>query len=185
MVSAIVPRPIAFVSTISDTGVINLAPFSFFNGISSEPPCLVFSIARKPDGSAKDTLKNLEANGEFVVNSTEERIAEQANAASADFPYGVDEMARVGLRPLPSQWVKPPRVAESSLQFECRVEQLVPIGEARAGGATLVVGRVLGLHVSESVLVDGAISYEKLRPVARLGGREWLKGGEVFRLERP
>lgn len=185
LVSAIVPRPIAFVTTIDEKDVINLAPFSFFNGVSSNPPCLVFSVARKSDGSKKDTLLNLEKNGEFVVNSTEEGIAEQANAASEAFPYGVSELAQVGLDSIPSSWVKPPRIKQSAIHIECRVEQIVEIGGADAGGASLVIGRILGIHVADHVLHEGQISYEKLRPLARLGGSEWLRGGEIFRMKRP
>ncbi len=185
IVSAIVPRPIAFVTTMDGSGVTNLAPFSFFNGVSSNPPCLVFSIARKPDGTKKDTLLNIELNGEFVVNSTEEDFAERANAASAAYPHGVNEMETVGLTPAPSTWVHPPRVAEAAIQIECRLERLVEIGRAEAGAATLVVGRILGIHVADRVLTGGEIDYLKLKPVARLGRNEWLRGGEIFRMPRP
>jgi len=185
LVASIVPRPIAFISTVNENGVTNLAPFSFFNGVSSNPPCLVFSIARNSDGSKKDTLTNIEKNGEFVVNTSEEGIADQVNAASEAFPYGVSEIDRVGLNTLPSNWVTPPRVAESAIQIECRLEKIVEIGDGAAGSATLVVGRVLGIHIADRVLENGEISYEKLRPVARLGRDEWLRGGEVFRLRRP
>ncbi len=185
LVSAIVPRPIAFITTIGEDGVTNLAPFSFFNGVSSTPPCLVFSIARNPNGAKKDTLVNLEKIGEFVVNSSEEDTAVQVNASSAAHPYGVSEVEKVGLNTLASTWVRPPRIAESAIHIECRVEQFVQIGDSEAGGATLVIGRILGVHVADRVLENGQISYEKLKPVARLGRDEWLRGGEVFRLGRP
>ncbi len=182
---SIIPRPIAFVTTQDENGVTNLAPFSFFNGVSSNPPCLVFSVARKDDGSKKDTLLNIEKTGEFVVNSSDESILHQINAASEEFPYGVSEFEKVGLTPLSSLWVKPPRVLEAAIQMECRLEKAVEIGGAEAGSSTLVIGRILGIHVSERILEAGKISYTKLKPVARLGGREWLKGGEVFSLNRP
>lgn len=185
VVSAIVPRPIAFVTTVNAEGVTNLAPFSFFNGISSNPPCLVFSIARKPDGSKKDTLLNIEANGEFVVNSTEESFADRANAASAAFPHGVSEMEKVGLTSVPSTWVRPPRLAEAAIQMECRLEKQVEIGANEAGAATLIIGRIVGMHVADRVLTEGEIDYLKLKPVARLGRNEWLRGGEILRLPRP
>lgn len=185
LVASIVPRPIAFVTTVDENGVTNLAPFSFFNGVSSNPPYLVFSVARMPDGAKKDTLRNIEKNGEFVVNSSEEGIVEQVNAASESLPYGVSEATRSGLNLIASTWVKPPRVAESAIQMECRLERFVELGAAEPGGATLVIGRVLGVHVADRVLENGEIRYEKLKPVARLGRDEWLRGGEVFRLRRP
>lgn len=185
LVASIVPRPIAFVTTADENGVTNLAPFSFFNGVSSNPPCLAFSIARMPDGSKKDTLVNLEKNGEFVVNTAEEEIADRVNAASESLPYGVSELERIGLNAIPSTWIRPPRVAESAIQMECRLEKTVEIGEAGAGGATLVIGRILGVHVADRVIENGEIRYEKLKPVARLGRDEWLRGGEIFRLRRP
>lgn len=185
LVSAIVPRPIAFVTTTDENGVTNLAPFSFFNGVSSNPPCLAFSIARLRDGTKKDTLRNIEKNGEFVVNSAEEAFVEKVNAASATFPYGISEIEEVGLHSLPSDWIRPPRIAESAIQMECRLEKLVEIGGAEAGAATLVVGRILGAHLAERVLENGEIRFEKLSPVARLGRDEWLRGGEIFRLRRP
>ncbi|MBS1963520.1 MAG: flavin reductase family protein [Bdellovibrionales bacterium] len=185
LVASIVPRPIAFVSTVDENGVTNLAPFSFFNGVSSNPTCIVFSCSRMPDGSKKDTLRNIEATGEFVVNTSEEAIAEEVNAASAAYPHGVSEFAIVGLTPLASTWVRPPRVAESAIHMECRLEKIVEIGEDSPGGSSLIIGRVLGMHVADRVLAEGEIRYEKLKPVARLGRDEWLRGGEVFRLRRP
>lgn len=184
MIHAIVPRPIAFVSTVDENGVVNLAPFSFFNGVSSSPPCLAFSITKKGDGSKKDTLRNLEKSGEFVVNASQEGIVEQVNAASEEFPYGVSEVEKIGLSTTPSLFVRPPRIAECDFQMECRLEKQVEIGEG-PGSATLVIGRILGLHVAERILTDGKIDYTKLKPLARLGGKQWLKGGEVFELTRP
>jgi flavin reductase (DIM6/NTAB) family NADH-FMN oxidoreductase RutF len=184
-VASIVPRPIAFVTTIDGNGVTNLAPFSFFNGVSSNPPCLVFSVARNPGGTKKDTLLNIEANGEFVVNTAEEPFATQVNAASESLPHGTSELTKVGLTTLPSTWIHPPRVAESAIQMECRAEKFVEIGDANAGGSTLIIGRVLGIHVADRVLENGEIDYAKLKPVARLGRDEWLRGGEIFRMRRP
>lgn len=185
LVASIVPRPIAFVSTIDENGVTNLAPFSFFNGVSSNPPHLVISVARMPDGGKKDTLRNIEMNGEFVVNSAEEPIVDQVNAASETLPYGISEAEKIGLGLIPSVWVKPPRIAESAIQMECRLERIVEVGGAEPGGASLVIGRVLGVHIADRVLENGEIRYEKLKPVARLGRDEWLRGGEIFRLRRP
>jgi flavin reductase (DIM6/NTAB) family NADH-FMN oxidoreductase RutF len=185
LVASIVPRPIAFVTTIDEKGVTNLAPFSFFNGVSSNPPYLVFSVARMPDGTKKDTLRNIEKVGEFVVNSAEEDFVEQVNATSATLPYGESEIEKVGLNTIPSIWIRPPRIAESAIQMECRLDQIVEIGNAEAGGAALVIGKVLGVHIADRVMENGEIDYEKLKPVARLGRDQWLRGGEIFRLRRP
>jgi len=185
LVASIVPRPIAFVTTVDQNGVTNLAPFSFFNGVCSNPAYLCFSSARGRDGGKKDTLRNIEKTGEFVVNTAEESIAEQVNAASETLPYGTSEVEKVGLTTLPSTWVKPPRIAESAIHMECRLDRFIEIGKDEPGGATLIIGRVLGMHVADRVLADGEIQYDKLKPVARLGRDEWLRGGEVFRLRRP
>jgi flavin reductase (DIM6/NTAB) family NADH-FMN oxidoreductase RutF len=185
LVASIVPRPIAFVTTADENGATNLAPFSFFNGVCSNPAYICFSSARTRDGGKKDTLRNIEKTGEFVVNTAEESIVEQVNAASATLPYGTSEIEAVGLTTLPSTWVKPPRIAESAIHMECRLDQLVEVGKNEPGGATLVIARVLGMHVSDHVLTDGEIQYDKLKPVSRLGRDEWLRGGEIFRLRRP
>jgi flavin reductase (DIM6/NTAB) family NADH-FMN oxidoreductase RutF len=183
--SAIVPRPIAFVSTIDEVGVTNLAPFSFFNGVSSNPPCLAVSVARKRDGAKKDTLLNIEKTREFVVNSAEEDISNQVNACSESFPYGTSEIEKVGLTTIASTWVKPPRILESAIQMECRLEKIVELGENTPGATSLIIGRVLGIHIANRVIENGEIRYEKLKPIARLGRDEYLRGGDIFRLPRP
>jgi len=185
LVSAIVPRPIAFVSTISPNGVTNLAPFSYFMGVSSSPPCLAISVARKADGTKKDTLLNIESTGEFVVNSSQASFSDQVNAAATGFPYGVSEFTEIGLHSMPSVWVRPPRVEESAIHMECKTEKIVELGGDEPGAVSLVIGRVIGIHVDQSVMTDDTIDYAKLDPLARLGGTEWLRGGEVFRLVRP
>lgn len=136
MVGLIVPRPIAFVSTISADGVRNLAPFSFFTGISANPPVICFSpMVRGTDGSRKDTLRNVEAVKEFVVNVVSEEFAEKMNVCSTEFPADVDEFEMSGLTPVASDLVKPPRVQESHISMECRLVEIVevsskPLGEA-------------------------------------------------------
>lgn len=182
LIGGILPRPIAFVSTLSKAGIGNLAPFSFFNGVSSNPPCLVFSVTRKPDASKKDTLLNIEETGEFVVNTVSEWMTAPMHQCSAAYPYGVDEMQEVGLTPVPSDRVKPPRVKESPIHFECRLHKLVEIGEGQVGSATLVIGQVLKVHVWQRAYSDGKIRAEEIKPLARLGGRAYGKLGEIFEL---
>lgn len=185
MISTIVPRPIAFVTTMNHQGIVNLAPFSFFTGVSSNPPCLLISITRHPDGRKKDTLLNIEATREFVVNSTHEWLVNQINSASANEPPEVSELEVVGLNQIPSMLVKPPRVAECLFHHECRLEKFVEIGDGGVGSSTIVVGRILGTHISDRILTAGKVDFKKIKPLSRLGGQEWSMGGEVFSLERP
>jgi flavin reductase (DIM6/NTAB) family NADH-FMN oxidoreductase RutF len=185
MIATIAPRPIAFVTTMSARGEVNLAPFSFFNGVSSNPPCLMFSVARRPDGSKKDTLRNIEATGEFVVNSANAWLIEPLVHTAGEFPHGTDEMALVGLTAAPSTTVKPPRVKEAAVQFECSLEKTVEIGDGSAGSATIVVGRICLFHVAATAYQGGIIDTKRLEPVARLGGLEYALVGETFKLAVP
>lgn len=185
IIGSVVPRPIAFVSTINAQSIGNLAPFSFFTGISSNPPCVVISVARKPDGSKKDTLRNIEETKEFVVNAVSEWIAEPMVHCAATYPYGIDEMSKVGLTPLASQVVRPPRVKESALQMECAVHQLVEVGDGSPGSTTLVIGKILMFHGAEGVLKNGRIDPRALKPVARLGGISYTGLGDIFEIAVP
>lgn len=185
MIGGIVPRPIAFVSTISAQGQLNLAPFSFYNGVSSNPPCVVFSITRNNDDSKKDTLKNIEETKELVINSVAEWMAEPMNHCSANFPHGVSEFEKSGLTPLKSDRVKPPRVKESPLQFECTLEKLVEIGDGTVGSATLVIARILKVHVHKPAFQNGHVILDELKPIARLGGIGYARVTDTFELARP
>jgi flavin reductase (DIM6/NTAB) family NADH-FMN oxidoreductase RutF len=179
MISLIVPRPIAFVTSVSQTGHANLAPFSFFNGVSSHPPIVMIAVGGRKDGR-KDTWNNIEATGEFVVNVVVPEIVDAMVLASRDYPPEVDEIAVTGLTPVPSRTVKPPRIAESPVQMECRLEKLVEVA-----GTAVILGRVLLYHVQDALLEDGAVAPDKLRPVARLGGDLYAHLGEIFAKSRP
>jgi flavin reductase (DIM6/NTAB) family NADH-FMN oxidoreductase RutF len=179
MISLIVPRPIAFVTSVSQTGHANLAPFSFFNGVSSHPPIVMIAVGGRKDGR-KDTWNNIEATGEFVVNVVVPEIVDAMVLASRDYPPEVDEIAVTGLTPVPSRTVKPPRIAESPVQMECRLEKLVEVA-----GTAVILGRVLLYHVQDTLLEDGAVAPDKLRPVARLGGDLYAHLGEIFAKPRP
>ena len=186
MVSLITPRPIAWVTSENKNGVVNLAPFSFFNGVCSDPPCLSVAIARNGDGSKKDTLRNIESAREFVVHIPHDALAESVNFTSAPFPPEVSEVSAAGLTTTPSTLVGPPRIVECLAAFECQLETLVAVGGEHAGSATLVIGRILCTHVDENLLDERLrIDVRKLRPVARLGGNQWSRLGEIFTLERP
>ena len=183
LTSAVVPRPIAWVSTVSAEGVPNLAPYSFFNAVAGDPLTVMFAASGKGDGSPKDSLKNAQDTGEFVVNLADESLAEALNHTSGAFAHGVSEFAEAGLEAAPSSLVTPPRVAAAPVALECRVSQLVPVA---GSSSVMVLGQVVTLHVRETLLGDdGLIVAERLRPVARLGRDEYTALGRVFRLGRP
>jgi len=185
LIGGVLPRPIAFISTISTEAVTNLAPFSFFNGVSSNPPCLSVSITRKNDGSKKDTLRNIEATRQFVVNSSPAWLVDQINSCSAEFPHGVSEFEMVGLTPAKSARVRAPRVAECPLAFECELYQTVEIGDGSQGSSTLVIGKIVAVQVDESAIREGKLLIEKLEPLSRLGGLSYGLTREIFDLPRP
>jgi flavin reductase (DIM6/NTAB) family NADH-FMN oxidoreductase RutF len=185
MVGVIVPRPIAFVSSISPDGVLNLAPFSFFTAISANPPVVCFSpMVRGSDGSVKDTLRNIAATKEFVVNVVSEDFAQQMNVCSTEFSPDVDEFAASHLTPIPSDLVKPPRVAESHVNMECRLVQIVTISEKPLGGS-LVIGEVVRFHVDDAVVRDFKADPDLLRPIGRMGGPTYTRVTDRFDMERP
>ena len=185
LIGSIVPRPIGFVSTVSPKGIYNLAPFSFFNGVCSEPMTVLFCpVIRGSDGQEKDTLKNIKATKEFVINIVSEEIAEKMNQCSAEYPYGVDEFKESGLTPTLPKVVKPPLVKEAKINMECKLLQLVEIGN-KPGGGTVVIGEVVYFHAGEDIYQDGKIILNKLKPVGRLGGTEYCRVTDNFSLPRP
>jgi len=185
LVGVIVPRPIAFVSTISLDGVANLAPFSFFTAVCPKPPVVCFCNSIRPrDGSKKDTLRNVEATGEFVINVVSEEFAQQMVACSGDYPPDVSEFDISGLTPIPSDLVKPPRVKESHVQMECRLLQVVTVS-TEPGGGSLVMGEVLRFHVDDSVLKEGRVDTDRLRPIGRMGGIDYVRTTDRFSMVRP
>ena len=185
LVGAVTPRPIAWVTTLSPTGVVNLAPFSFFNAFGANPPIVVFSPTLRRDGSKKDTLINLELLGEFVINAATAPLAEKVNLTSAEIPASDSEVSLAKLTTLTSVRVKPPRIAESPVNFECRVRQIIPCGTGPIA-ANLVIGEVVMMHIADEVLDDkGRIDPRKLQTVARLGGDFWCRTTDLFEQKRP
>jgi flavin reductase (DIM6/NTAB) family NADH-FMN oxidoreductase RutF len=185
MTAMIVPRPIAFVSSLSREGVRNLAPFSFFTAVSANPPVVCFSpMIRGADASRKDTLLNIEATGEFVVNIVSEEIARQMNACSADVPPEVDEFTLSGLTPVPSETVAPPRVLESKASMECRLLQVVHVSPLPLGGS-LVLGEVLLFHVDDRLFDNGRLDPRALHPIGRMGGSTYVRTTDTFEMPRP
>jgi flavin reductase (DIM6/NTAB) family NADH-FMN oxidoreductase RutF len=185
LVSVITPRPIAWVTTVDEAGRVNLAPYSFFNVFSSNPPVVVFSPGLRRDGSKKHTLLNVEATGEFVLNSAVEALAEQVNLSSKEIDYGESEVDLTGLTTIPSDVVRPPRIAESPVALECTLLQVIPLGDG-SGAGNLVVGRVVKIHVDETVIgPDGRVDPTKLRTIGRMGGDHYCRTVDLFQLERP
>lgn len=185
MIGLIVPRPIAFVSSASPDGVLNLAPFSFFTGISANPPVICFCpMVRASDGSTKDTLRNIESTREFVVNIVSEDFVEPMNVCSTEFPPEVNEFEKSGLTPIPSDLVKPPRVKESRINLECNLVQIVTVSSKPLGGS-IVLGEVLRFHVDDRLIDDFKIDPDKLKPVGRMGGPTYTRTTDRFDLIRP
>ena len=185
MIGSIVPRPIAFVSTISKNKKNNIAPFSYFNGVCSNPPTIMFAPARRGwDGSEKDTLINIRDTKEFVVNIVSESITEQMVKCSTDFKSHVDEFSISGLTPAESKKINPPRLLESKINLECKLNQIVEIGDGTAGGGFIVIGTVILFHIDDKVLVNHKIDLKKLNPVGRLAGNWYTKPTNNFKVER-
>ena len=185
LVGVVAPRPIAWVTTIDDQGRVNLAPFSFFNAFGANPPVVVFSPTLRRDGTRKDTLINLEIVPEFVLNAAVEDLAEKMNATAKELPHGQSEAEYAGLTLQPSAKVRPPRVAESPVHLECRMRQIISIGDGPIA-ANLVIGEVLLIHIDDSVLdTSGRVDPRKLKTIARLGGNHYCRGTDLFEMERP
>jgi flavin reductase (DIM6/NTAB) family NADH-FMN oxidoreductase RutF len=185
LIGVVSPRPIAWVTTVDREGRVNLAPFSFFNTFGGSPPVVVFAPNRKRDGSRKDTLQNVEATGEFVLNAAVADLAEQVNLSSTELQPGESEVELTGLGVEPSLRVKPPRVRESPVHLECVLSQILTIGHGPSC-ANLVIGEVVLIHVADAVLDGhGRVDPRKLRTIGRLGGNYYSSTGEVFEMQRP
>jgi len=188
MIGCVVPRPIAWVSTVDAEGVANLAPFSYFMAITHNPPTVAFSSSPRAEHTGapgkKDTLKNVETTREFVVNLVDDALAEQMNVTSGDYPPEVDEFAQAGLTVAPSVRVKAPRVAAAPINMECQVVQIIPIGNLPSH---LVIGRIVHLHLRDDVYdaAGGRIDMHRLRPVGRLAGNLYTHVHEIFEMKRP
>lgn len=188
LLGAVAPRPICFASTLSEAGVPNLAPFSFFNVFGSKPPIAIFSPARRVrDNTTKHTLQNIQATGEVVINIVNFEMVQQVNLASCEYPHDVDEFAKSGFTPLPSEKIKPFRVKESPAQLECKVLQVIETGQ-EGGAANLIICEVVCLHLNDEVLDEnGQIDPHKIDLVARMGRDYYCRasGNSVFEVPKP
>ncbi len=185
LTGAVIPRPIGWISTLDENGIPNLAPYSFFNVVCANPPHVMFSASTPEDGTPKkDTLFNVQATGEFVVNIVTEKLAEAMNTTAVRIPAGHNEFEYAGLETAPSALVKPPRVKESPIHFECKLKQIVEISDL-PGGGTMVIGQVIHLHVDDHLLLgDGKIDYGKLQAIGRLAGASYSYVNEFFDMIR-
>ena len=184
LTGVVVPRPIAFVSTRSKDGLINLAPYSFFNAVAYDPPTIVFSSSRQAGDKRKDTLAHIEETGEFVVNIVVDDIAEAMNRTAAEYPSEVSEFEIAGLTPAASQKVRPPRVAESPVNMECRLLQVVPLGQGDHQHG-LVIGQVVLMHIRDDLIEGHRINHQRLKPTGRLAGSMYCHTSDVFEMVRP
>jgi flavin reductase (DIM6/NTAB) family NADH-FMN oxidoreductase RutF len=185
LVGIVTPRPIAWVTSVDSAGHLNLAPFSFFNAFGANPPIIVFSPTLRRDGTKKDTLRNVEATGEFVLNAAVESLAELMNLSSSELPPDQSEIDLTGLSLLPSVKVRPPRVAGCPTHMECKVRQIMSMGSGPIA-ANLVIGEVVAIHVDDAVLDSaGKVDPRKLKTVARLGGDWYCRTSDLFEMVRP
>lgn len=185
LTSAVVPRPIAWVTTVDPaSGVVNAAPFSWFQAVCADPPMVMLAIQRRADGGPKDTVRNIRATGEFVVNVSPKALAAEMVQTSGEYGPEVSELAEVGLATAPSRKVRPPRIAAVPVHLECRLHQEIPLG--RAGGTSLLVGEVVHIAADDAVLdARGNVDPAKLVLVARMGGAEYVDTERLFTMRRP
>ncbi len=184
LIGLVVPRPIGWIGSVSEAGVRNLAPFSFFNAVAASPPTVLFSTIRA-GGFKKDTLRNVEATGVFTVNVVTEEMVEPMNVTSGNYESSVDEFDLAGLTAVAGSVVEAPMVAEAKANLECRLIQVVPIGTDGPMAASIVIGEVVRVHVHGSILDGTRIDQEALRAVGRMGGPTYTRTRDLFSLERP
>jgi flavin reductase (DIM6/NTAB) family NADH-FMN oxidoreductase RutF len=184
LIGSVVPRPIALVSSISVAGVRNLAPFSFFTVASANPPVVCFCPMISGAGNAKDTLNNIRATRQFVVNIVSEEFVGKMNQCSAEYPPDADEFTESGLTPLKSDLVRPDRVSESQVQMECELLQIVDVSSLPLGGS-MVLGQVKLFHIADQLFQNFSLDPRKLHPVGRMAGATYTRTTDLFDLPRP
>jgi flavin reductase (DIM6/NTAB) family NADH-FMN oxidoreductase RutF len=184
LTGTIIPRPIGWVSTVDENGINNLAPFSFFNAVGEDPPHLMFSTVRSGNKN-KDTLNNVLANKQFVVNLVTEETVEQMNMTSQSVDSEIDEFELANLTPIDSVFIKPKRVKESYVHFECEMVHHYFLEDHKNGGACIVIGKILTMHINDEILMEvNRINLDKYKPVARLAGSNYSKIGKIFSIKR-
>ncbi len=184
--SCVVPRPIGWISSISASGQVNLAPYSFFNGVSGEPPMVMFGANGNTAERTKDSLANVEETGEFVCNMSTYELRDQMNASSAQVDADIDEFDLAGLETEPSQLVSPPRVKAAPIHMECIYYKTLDLPSETPGMRNaLVTGRVVGIHIKDEFLIDGIVDIERIMPLARMGYKDYTHVEKIFSMTRP
>ena len=179
LITCIIPRPIAFVTTLSREGVTNLAPFSFFNGVTSDPPIVSIAVGTKRDGSKKDTWRNIEETGEYVINVVVPELMDGVTVGAKELPHNVSELDLSKLRSVPSARVKPPRLADSPINLECTLLRIIDVEET-----ALILGRVVQFHLKDEIVRDGKVDPRKLTFVGRLGDDSYCRVNDLFDRKR-
>jgi flavin reductase (DIM6/NTAB) family NADH-FMN oxidoreductase RutF len=184
--ACVVPRPIGWISTVNAEGRINVAPFSFFNLLSYDPPFVMFSAGtHEVDGGTKDTVENIQATGEFVYNMATWAQKDQMNQTAMIVERGVDELHAAGLEGEPARLVRPPLIKGSPVHFECRLHQIVNLpGRVPSSLHHVVIGHVVAVHIDDAAVTDGKVDVVKLRPIARLGYKDYVSVDSVFQMEK-
>ncbi|PAV28061.1 hypothetical protein CIL05_18295 [Virgibacillus profundi] len=184
LIGSIVPRPIAFITSVGEDGTINGAPFSYFNVVSSNPPMISISTQRK-NGIQKDTARNIMEKKEFVVHIVDEQNVEKINITAASLPPQISEIEKAGLTLAESESISVPGIKESKVRFECILEHSVQLGENNTIGTDLIIGKIVRFHMDEEIYEDGRINHEKLGAMSRLAGPNYAGIGDVISIERP
>jgi flavin reductase (DIM6/NTAB) family NADH-FMN oxidoreductase RutF len=186
-VATILPRPIAWTATLNEDGSANLAPFSFFTGVSSDPPTCLICVSRRKkqaDGTRppKDTWRNIERTGEYVIHVVSDALGPQMNATSRDVPYGTDEIAEAGLTKVACDRIAPPRIAEAPVAMECRLDRIVEVGRS---GTAVIIGEILLWHVRDELVVEGRLDMGRLDAIGRMAGASYTRTRDRFDMLRP
>ena len=185
MIGSIIPRPIALVATTSNEKINNIAPFSYFNGVCSNPPTIMFAPARRGwDGKEKDTLVNIRDTKEFTINIVSESFAQQMVECSTDYDSSIDEFDISGLNIAKSKKILPPRLKEAKISFECKLNQIVEIGNGEAGSGFVVIGSIVLFHINDEIITNEKIDIQKLNPIGRLAGDWYTKPTNNFKISR-
>lgn len=184
LIGTIIPRPVAFVTSVGEDGTVNGAPFSYFNIVSSNPLMISLALQWK-NGKLRDTARNILNKKEFVVHIVDEQNVEKINETAASLPPNVSEVEQIGLSLIASEAISVPGIQESKVRMECVLEHAAELGENGSIGVDLIVGKILKFHIDEVIYEEGRINQEKLAPVSRLAGSNYAKIGEIFTLERP
>lgn len=185
LIGSVLPRPIAFVTSMNESGVVNAAPFSFYTVVSTSPPMIGFTVNRKPGNIQKDTAHNIQLNGEFVVHVVDETNVAMVNDTATEFPSEVSEVEAVGFTLEPSEIVRVPKIRESKVQIECKLHQMIPMGGTLdAPNSDFIVGEIVQFHVQDNLLSNGRINTDQLQPVGRLAGLSYGNIGETYEMPR-